>query len=73
MGLQLHYVITYTSTVNYVFKESNSVILSKKCDTFSFLNCATNQKIAITCLANATELQTMHHVIAKDKVPEQHI
>ena len=49
------------------------MILSKKFDTFSFLNCATNQKIAITRLPNATELQTMHHLIAKDKVPEQHI
>ena len=54
-------------------QKSLCVILSKKFDTFSFLNCATNQKIAITCLANATELQTMHHLIAKDKVPEQHI
>ena len=48
------------------------VILSKKY-TFSFLNCATNQEVAITCLVNATELQTMHHLIAKDKVPEQYI
>ena len=48
-------------------------MLSKKFNTFSFLNCASNQKIAITRLANATELQTMHHLIAKDKVPEQHI
>ena len=40
---------------------------------FSFLNCATNQKIAITHLANATELQTMYHLIVKHKVPEQHI
>ena len=31
------------------------------------------REIAITRLANATELQTMHHPIAKDKVPEQHI
>ena len=45
--------------------------LSKKFDTFSFLNCATNQKIAITRLANATELQTMDHLI--DKVSEQYI
>ena len=35
------------------------------CDTFSFLNCATNQKIAITRLANATDHQTKHHLIAK--------
>ena len=49
------------------------------CDTFKeighilIFNCATNQEVAITRLANATELQTMHHLIAKDKVPEQHI
>ena len=56
-----------------MYSKSLCVILSKKLDTFSFLNCATNQEVAITRLANATELQTMHHVIAKDKVPEQHI
>ena len=49
------------------------MILSKKLDTFSFLNCATNQEVAITRLVNATELQTMHYLIAKDKVPEHHI
>ena len=40
---------------------------------FSFQKFATNQKVAITCLANAAELQTMHHLIGKGKVPEQHI
>ena len=69
IGLQLHYVITYPNIVNYVL----CVILSKKLDTFSCLNCATNQEVAITRLANASELQAMHHLIAKDKVPEQHI
>ena len=54
-------------------RKSLCVILSKKLDTFSFLNCATNQEVAITHLAYATELQTMHHLIAKDKAPEQHI
>ena len=49
------------------------MLLSKKFDTCSFENNATNQKIAITRLANTRELQTMHHLIAKDKVPEQHI
>ena len=39
----------------------------------SLLSFATNQKIVITCLANVTELQTMYHLMAKDKVPEQHI
>ena len=53
--------------------KSLCVILSKKLDTISFLNCAINQEVVINRLANATELQTMHYLIAKDKVPEQHI
>ena len=56
-----------------IHRKSLCVILSKKLNTFSFLNCATNQEVAITRLANATELQTMHRLIAKDKVPEQNI
>ena len=54
-------------------RESLCEIFPKKLDTFSFLNCATNQDVAITRLAKATELQTIHHLTAKDKVPEQHI
>ena len=34
---------------------------------------ATNNKIAITHLWHAIEPQTMYHLIAKDKVAEQHI
>ena len=34
---------------------------------------ATNDKIAITHLLYAIELQTMYHLIAKDKIAEQHI
>ena len=34
---------------------------------------ATNEKIAITDLLYAMELQTMYHLIAKDKIAEQHI
>ena len=34
---------------------------------------ATNEKIAITHLWHAIEPQTMYHLIAKDKVAEQHI
>ena len=37
------------------------------------LNCNKNQEVAITRLANTTELQTMHHLIGKGKVLEQHI
>ena len=34
---------------------------------------ATNKKIAITYLWDTIEPQTMYHLIAKDKVAEQHI
>ena len=34
---------------------------------------ATNEKITITHLWHAIQLQTMYHLIAKDKVVEQHI
>ena len=56
-----------------MYSKKSHKILSKKFDTFSFLNCATNHEVAITRLANATELQTMHHLIGKGKIPEQHI
>ena len=38
-----------------------------------FCYLATNEKIAITHLWHAIEPQTMYHLIAKDKVAEQHI
>ena len=34
---------------------------------------AANKKVAITHLWNAMEPRSMYHVIAKDKVPQQHI
>ena len=39
--------------------------------TFCYL--ATNKNIAFTHLLYAMELQTMYHLIAKDKLAEQHI
>ena len=44
--------------------------------TFDIYFCyyfATNEKIAITHLWHVIELQTICHLIAKDKVAEQHI
>ena len=41
--------------------------------SFVILLFATNEKIAITHLWHAIEPQTMYHLIAKDKVAEQHI
>ena len=50
----------------HIQRKSLCVILSKKLDTFLFLNCATNWKVSITHLANATDDQTMYHLKAKD-------
>ena len=42
-------------------------------DIYFFCYLATNEKIVITHLRHATEPQTMYHLIAKDKVAQQHI
>ena len=42
-------------------------------DIYFFHYFPTNNKITITHLWHAIEPQTMYHVIAKDKVTEQHI
>ena len=42
-------------------------------DIYFFCYLARNEKIAITHLWHAIEPQTMYHLIAKDKVAEQHI
>ena len=48
-------------------------ILLKIFDLNFFCYLATNEEIAITHLWQAIEPQTMYHLIAKNKVPEQHI
>ena len=58
---------------NIFEKISLTLILLKIFDIYSFCYLATNEKIAITHLRHATEPQTMYHLIAKDKVAEQHI
>ena len=50
-----------------------TLILLKIFDIYFCHYFATNQKIAVTHLWNAMESQTMYHLIAKDKVAEQHI
>ena len=50
-----------------------TVILLKILGIYFFCYLATNEKIAITHLWHAIEPQTMYHLIAKDKVAEQHI
>ena len=42
-------------------------------DIYFFCYLATNEEIAITHLWHAIEAQTMYHLIAKNKVAEQHI
>ena len=60
--------------MNNIFEKiSVTLILLKIFDIYSFCYLATNEKIAITHLWHAIEPQTMYHLIAKDKVAEQHI
>ena len=58
---------------NIYEKISLTLILLKIFDIYFFCYLATNEKIAITHLRHAIEPQTMYHLIAKDKVVEQHI
>ena len=58
---------------NIFEKISLTLILLKIFDIYFFCYLATNEKIVITHLIHATEPQTMDHLIAKDKVAEQHI
>ena len=60
--------------MNNIFeKNSLTLILLKIFDIYSCHYFATNKKIAITQLWHAMGPQTMYHLIAKDKVAEQHI
>ena len=60
--------------MNNIFEKiSVTVILLKILGIYVFCYLATNEKIAITHLWHAIEPQTMYHLIAKDKVAEQHI
>ena len=60
--------------MNNIFEKiSVTVILLKIIGIYFFCYLATNEKIAITHLWHAIEPQTMYHLIAKDKVAEQHI
>ena len=57
---------------NIFEKISLTLILLKIFDIYFFC-LATNDKIAITHLWHVMGPQTMYHLIAKDKVAEQHI
>ena len=58
---------------NILEKISLTLILLKIFDIYFFCYLATNKEIAITYLWQAIEPQTMYHLIAKNKVAEQHI
>ena len=58
---------------NIFEKISLTLILLKIFDIYFFCYLATNEKIVITHLWHTTKPQTMDHLIAKDKVAEQHI
>ena len=60
---------------NIFEKISLTLILLKIFDIYFFRYLATNEEIAITIthLWQAIEPQTMYHLIAKNKVAEQHI
>ena len=59
--------------MNNIFENiSLTLILLKIFDIYFFCYLATNEKIAITHLWQAIEPQTMYHLIAKNKVAEQH-
>ena len=60
--------------MNNIFEQiSLTLILLKIFDIYFFCYLATNEKIAINHLWHAIEPQTMYHLIAKEKVAEQHI
>ena len=73
-GLKLQYVITYEKLHEYPFEKICLTLILLKIFAIYFCYCfVTNKKIAITHLWHAMEPQIMNHLIAKDKVAEQHI
>ena len=58
---------------NIFEKISPTLILLEIFDIYFFCYLATNEEIAITHLWQAIEPQTMYHLMAKNKVAEQHI
>ena len=60
--------------MNNIFENiSLTLILLKIFDIYLCRYFATNKEIAITHLGQAIEPQTMYHLIAKNKLAEQHI
>ena len=59
--------------MNNIFEKINLTAKLLKIFDIYFCYLATNEKTAITHLLYAMELQNMYHLIAKDKIAEQHI
>ena len=60
--------------MNNIFEKNSLIlILLKIFDIYLCHYFATNKKITITHLWHAIEPQTMYHLIAKEKIVEQHI
>ena len=60
--------------MNNIFEKNSLILILLK--IFNIYLChdfATNKKIAITHLWHVIELQTMYHLIAKEKEAKQHI
>ena len=59
---------------NYIFEKIGlTVKLLKIFDSYFFYDLATHEKIAITQLLYAMELQSMCHLVVQNKVAEQDI
>ena len=60
--------------MNNIFEKNSLILILLKISDFYLCHYfATNKKIAITHLWHAIEVQTMYHLIAKEKVAEQYI
>ena len=60
--------------MNNIFEKIDlTAKLIKIFDIYFFCYLATNEKIVVTHLLYAMELQTIYHLIAKGKLAEQHI
>ena len=60
--------------MNNIFDKTGlTVKLLQIFDIYFFCYLVTNERIAITHLIYAMEIQTMYHLMAKDKIAEQQI
>ena len=59
--------------MNNIFEKTGLTVKLLKIFNIYFCDLATNEKIAITHLLYAMELQTMCHVVVQNKVAKQHV